>query len=336
MADKSKVYGIGNVLMDILVRVEEQDITNLGLAKGTMHLTEGKEREKIVNFVQNHEAVYECGGSAPNTIITLSSLGVPAGLSGKIGPDDFGERYNARLAEHGVTSFLALGEGDTGSSVIMVTPDSERTMNTSLCINSEYSVDNINPGAIEEADYFFFTGYMWDTESQKNALLKAIDIAKGAGTKIVFDAADPFAVHRAEGEFHRLIEKHFDIVLANAEEARIMFDRADPESAVAQLSQLCDIAIVKDGSRGSLVQSGDEKHIIPVNTVDAEDTTGAGDIYASGFIFGLCRGWDLYRSGLFASWLASQIVRVTGAQFCAADVKRLNAAVADGSWDFTV
>ncbi|MBI9103525.1 MAG: adenosine kinase [Spirochaetales bacterium] len=335
MPDKIDVYGIGNVLMDILVRVEEQDIVDLGLSKGTMHLTDGEERDKIVEFVRNHEAVYSCGGSAPNTTITLSSLGIPSGLSGKIGHDDFGRKYNARLAEHGVSSFLAEGNGDTGSSVIMVTPDSERTMNTSLCINSEYSVDNINPEAIRQADYFFFTGYMWDTPSQKAALLKAIEIAKEAGTKIVFDAADPFAVRRAEGEFHKLIEEHFDIVLANAEEARIMFNGEDPQTAVDHLAGICDIAIVKDGSRGSIVKSGSEKYIIPVNRVEAVDTTGAGDIYAAGFIYGLCKKWDLQKSGLFASYLASQIVTFTGAQFSTDAASRINAALADGSWDFT-
>ena len=115
-----------------------------------------------------------------------------------------------------------------------------------------------------------------------------------------------------------------------------MFDGEDPHTAVDHLAKLCDIAIVKDGSRGSIVKSGSEKYIIPVNRVEAVDTTGAGDIYASGFIFGLCRGWDLYRSGLFASYLASQIVRVTGAQFSNEAVKELNTALADGSWDFTV
>ncbi len=335
MSKKVDVYGIGNVLMDILVRVEEQDIVDLGLAKGTMHLTSGEERNRIVEFVRHHESTYECGGSAPNTIITLASLGVPSALSGKIGHDEFGIKYDNRLAEHGVKSFLSRGGGSTGSSIIMVTPDTERTMNTSLCINSEYSVDNINPDAIALADFFFFTGYMWDTESQKKALIRSIEIAKEAGTKIVFDAADPFAVHRADGEFHRLIEDHFDIVLANAEEARIMFDGEDPHTAVDHLARLCEIAIVKDGSRGSMVKRGTEKHIIPVNEVNAVDTTGAGDIYASGFIYGLCRKWDLEKSGLFASWLASQIVRCTGAQFSYTDVERINEAVADGSWDFT-
>ena len=207
MADKIDVYGIGNVLMDILVNVEEQDIQNLGLSKGTMHLTAGEERDRIVEFVRNHRAVYECGGSAPNAIITLSSLGIPAGLSGKIGTDVFGRKYKARLADHGVISCLAEGKGDTGSSVILVTPDSERTMNTSLCINSEYSVDNINPEAIRQADYFFFTGYMWDTASQKEALIKAISIAREAGTRIVLRRGRPFRGTQGRGRISQADRK---------------------------------------------------------------------------------------------------------------------------------
>lgn len=334
MPIKPAVYGIGNVLIDILVRVSEEDILKLGLIKGSMHLTDGEERDRIVNLVRSLEAVYECGGSAPNTIITLAALGVPVALSGKIGPDDFGRRYSERLTEHGVTSYLSEAEGHTGSSIILITPDSERTMNTSLGVNRTYSPADINPEAIEAADYFFFTGYMWDTVNQKNALLKAIDIAKSTGTTIVFDAADPFAVHRAEGEFISLIRDHFDIVLANTEESRILFDGAEPEAAVQRLSDLCDIAVIKDGCRGSFIRRGSESHHIPVFPANTTDTTGAGDIYAAGLIYGLSSGWNLYRSGLFASYLAGRIVSVTGAQFPQEQITDIRRRVKDGSWEF--
>ena len=314
---KLQVYGIGNVLIDVVVHVTDEDLASLGLDKGIMKLTEGEERDKIVDFIRTKKPEFHCGGSAPNTIITLSQLGVNAALSGKIGPDDLGDRYEKQLKDHNVTSYLTRGEGNTGTSIILVSPDSERTMNTSLEINREYGIENIQPDAIAGAEYLYFTGYMWDTESQKNALTRAIEIAKEAGTKIVFDAADPFAVNRSEGEFCRLVENHFDIVFANAEEARLMFGSDDVVKCTEMLSELCDIAVVKNGSRGSVVRKGAESYQIPVYETKAVDTTGAGDIYAAGFLYGICTGKGLEESGHIASKLASGIVGQVGAQFTA-------------------
>ena len=315
--DKLQVYGIGNVLIDIVVSVTDEDLAGLGLDKGIMRLTEGADRDRIVDFISRKESTFHCGGSAPNTIIALAQLGVQTALSGKIGPDDFGIRYEKQLADHGVRSFLTRGEGNTGSSIVMISPDSERTMNTSLENNRKYSVTDIQEDAIAEAEYLYFTGYMWDTDSQKEALIRAISVAEEAGTRIVFDAADPFAVQRSEGGFVKLIEKHFDIVFANAEEARLMFGRDDLGNCADQLANICETAIVKDGSRGSLVRNGGKTWEIPVYKVDTVDTTGAGDIYAAGFLYGLCTGRSLEESGNIASKLAAGIVGQIGAQFAA-------------------
>ncbi len=313
--DKLQVYGIGNVLIDIVSHATDDDLKALKLDKGIMKLVEGEERDRIVAFTSSHKSEYHCGGSAPNTIITLAQLGIKAALSGKIGNDDFGDRYEKQLRDHGVVSYLTRADGNTGSSIILVSPDSERTMNTSLENNRKYSVEDIQEDAIREAEYLYFTGYMWDTDSQKKALLKAISIAEEAGTKIVFDAADPFAVQRSGGEFCRLIERHFDIVLANAEEARLMFGSSDLSCCSEQLADICDIAVVKNGSAGSVVRRGSEEYRIPVYRAEAVDTTGAGDIYAAGFLYGLCKGKSLEESGNIASRLAAGIVGQIGAQF---------------------
>ena len=312
---KLQVYGIGNVLIDIVSHADDDDLQMLGLDKGIMKLVEGEERDRIVEFTSTHNSEFHCGGSAPNTIITLAQLGIKTALSGKTGNDDFGSRYEKQLQNHGVVSYLTRDEGNTGSSIILVSPDSERTMNTSLENNQKYSKEDIQEDAIREADYLYFTGYMWDTDSQKKALLKAISIAEEAGTKIVFDAADPFAVGRSNGEFRRLISKHFDIVLANAEEARLMFENDDLNYCAEHLADICDIAVVKNGSTGSIVKSAGKSYAIPVYKVDAVDTTGAGDIYAAGFLYGLCSGLNLEESGNIASKLAAGIVGQIGAQY---------------------
>lgn len=313
--DKLQVYGIGNVLIDIVTSADDTDLKNLGLDKGIMKLVEGNERDRIVEFINSKNCEYHCGGSAPNTIILLAQLGIAAALSGKIGSDDFGSRYEKQLNKHSVVSYLTREEGNTGSSIILVSPDSERTMNTSLENNQKYCEADIQEDAIREADYLYFTGYMWDTDNQKKALLKAISIAEEAGTKIIFDAADPFAIRRSRGEFCRLIEKHFDIALANAEEARLMFDNPDLEYCSDRLADICDIAVVKNGAEGSVVKNGGRSFSIPVYKVNAVDTTGAGDIYAAGFIYGLCTGKSLEQSGHIASKLAAGIVGQIGAQF---------------------
>ncbi len=313
--EKLQVYGIGNVLIDIVSNAEDEDLRRLGLDKGIMKLVAGEERDRIIEFTNLSESQYHCGGSAPNTIITLAQLGVKTALSGKIGNDDFGRIYQEQLYKHGVKSYLSHAEGNTGSSIILVTPDSERTMNTSLENNQRYSPSDIQEDEIRKADYLYFTGYMWDTENQKNALLKAIQIAEESGTKIVFDAADPFAVRRSNGGFYNLIEKHFDIVLCNAEEARLMFDNEDLDFCSEKLASICEIAVVKNGAKGSVVKSGGKKFKIPVYKVDAIDTTGAGDIYAAGFLYGLCNGKTLEECGNIASKLAAGIVEQTGAQF---------------------
>ena len=315
--DKLQVYGIGNILIDIVSHATDDDLKTLGLDKGIMKLVEGDERDRIVEFTASQDSTYCCGGSAPNTIITLAQLGIDAALSGKIGHDEFGHLYEKQLSDQGVVSYLTRTEGHTGSSIVLVSPDSERTMNTSLENNRKYCKDDIQEEAIRNAEYLYFTGYMWDTDNQKKALLKAIDIAEDAGTRIVFDAADPFAVGRSEGEFCRLIEKHFDIVLANAEEAKLMFNNDNLDYCSEKLADICEIAVVKNGSAGSVVKSGSKSYNIPVYRVDAIDTTGAGDIYAAGFLYGLCTGKSLEESGNIASKLAAGIVGQIGAQFTA-------------------
>ena len=330
---KLSIFSIGNILIDILADVTDGEIASLNLDKGIMKLVEDDERHRILDFLKDRDCEYNCGGSAPNTVITLAGLGVSCGLSGKVGSDDLGEKYIKRLEELGVRSYVSHNQGHTGTSIILITPDSERTMNTSLAINREYSLAELNSEAVTEADYFYFTGYMWDTDSQKEALLEAINDARMGGTKIAFDLADPFAVGRSREDFLNMIHHHYDIVFANSEEARLLFDSDTVEESVGKLAHLCEIAIVKDGSRGSYVASGGEVWKIPVFKVDAVDSTGAGDTYAAGFLYGLSQGFSLEKAGLFASWLASRIVTVKGAQFSREMMEEINTELKDGSWE---
>jgi len=331
--NKIRVFSIGNILMDVLADVEDKEITELGLDKGIMKLVSPGERLKLLDFIASRDRVLQCGGSAPNTAITLSSLGVKTGLSGKVGRDELGHAYIRQLEEQGVRSYVSEEDGYTGTCIVLISPDSERTMNTDLAINKEYCKDNVNEDALNEADYFYFTGYMWDTPSQKEALTHAIKIARQKHTKIAFDLADPFAVNRSGKDFLHMIEEHFDLVFANREEARLLLGKDSIEECLDILAGYCEIAVIKDGKHGSWVAKGEERYNIPVNPVKAVDSTGAGDTYAAGFLYGLCSGYDIEKSGRFASWLASKIVEVKGAQFHKKELERIQEALVDNSWE---
>jgi sugar/nucleoside kinase (ribokinase family) len=328
---KTVIYGIGNPLIDILVKIEEQDIANLGLDKGIMKLLDQKEREKIVNYLKLKEKSYSCGGSCPNTIITLSALGIKAALGGKICKDEFGDIYKARLESQ--KNIIADLKTDallpTGSSIILITPDSERTMNTFLGANREFRETDVNESFFSEINFFYFTGYMWDTESQKAAVKKCLDICKKKKVKVAFDVADPFAVKRYKTDFLKIIEQNADFIFANHEEANELFDRADPEKAAEIITKMGKTAAIKWGKHGSIIKSPSNNLIkIPVlNDKGRADTTGAGDTYAAGFLYGLCTNKNLEISGKIASILASAIVAKTGAQFTLEEITEIKKVI---------
>jgi sugar/nucleoside kinase (ribokinase family) len=335
--DKFDVYAIENILTDIIIEVTEEDISALGLKKGTMQLVEEDERARILKHTGSRHRTVGCGGSGANTVINMASIGARNALSGKIGNDETGVLYHSKLENLGVVSHLEIGEGmTTGTSIILVTPDSERTMCTTLSANRRYGKADLHVDAVARSRYLYFTGYMWDTDSQKEALLEAITAAKAAGVKIAFDAADPFAVSRNGAEFLKLTKDHFSIIFANAEECRLFFGTADVHDGARRLAALCPLAVVKNGKSGSVVATGDGAlYEIPARVVKAVDTTGAGDMYSAGFLDGLRRGFDIRKAALFASWLASVIVSQYGAQLSAENLTLVRNAIADDNWDFT-
>lgn len=312
---KPLICGIGNPLIDISVTVSQEDLESLGLHKGTMHLIDENRRNELLSYLSQCEKIYSCGGSCPNTIITTSAFGIHSSLSGMVGNDEFGHIYKKTLQKHSVIDHIGFCDKPTGSSIILISEDSERTMNTFLGANRVFGPEHIHEDSIKNSKYLYFTGYMWDTPSQKAAIVKSIEIAKENGTKIVFDIADPFAVSRNREVFLELIDTSADIVFANNEEARILFDNYDAYECAKSMGKLCDIAIVKNGKQGSFINDQSEILSIPVKGKDPVDTTGAGDIYAAGFLIGLCQNRDLYSCGLLASFLAGEIIGQRGAQF---------------------
>lgn len=326
--DEPHVYGIGNPLIDIIVQVGEDDLEKMHIHKGTMHLIDEQRREALLAYIKDRPVDYSCGGSCPNTIITLASLGIRTTLAGKVGLDTYGKLYRQRLHQFSVADELVECDEPTGSSIIFITSDSERTMNTYLGANRYFGPNDVVQQTIREADIFHFTGYMWDTQSQKDSVKLAITIAEESNTRISFDVADSFAVGRNRDEFLSIIADHATVVFANSEEARILFDNYDPYECCKSMGKLCETAVVKNGKAGSFICHRRTIFRIPSQGPEVPvDTTGAGDVYAAGFLYGLCRNLSIMDAGSIASFLAGEIIQQRGAQFPPAKARTLRRVI---------
>ncbi|MFW6139105.1 MAG: adenosine kinase [Spirochaetota bacterium] len=305
------VSGMGNPLVDLLVSVDDDFITSNQLAKGIMHLIEKPQKDRLVDQLKEKETRLEAGGACFNTVSALSLLGADTAVTGKIGTDEFGNIFEKKLTGKHVFSFLKKESGDTGVSIVLITPDKERTMNTYLGNCRKFARQDVPSEMILNSRYFYFTGYMWDTPSQKEATRYALDLAKQNGVQIVFDAADPFAVKRNREDFLRLIENDADIALANAQEAELLTGK-NVQEAVENIGQLCSIAVVKNGAEDTFIWSSDGLTRVPSFRGDVQDTTGAGDNFAAGFIYGLLQGYQLHKCGKLASFVALKAIERIG------------------------
>ena len=321
---KAAIFGIGNPLIDVVINVEDQDLKNLGVDKGIMHLVDENRQKEIMSYFKNMSPIYHPGGSAPNTLVACAGLEITGVISGKIGNDKFGEIYKSQVEKYGITSRLVIGDGPTGSSIILVTPDGERTMNTHLGMCQDFSIADIDESLLAKADIFYFTGYMWDTDSQKSAIKHALSIAKENRLKVIFDVADPFAVQRYRDAFLTLIEEEADVVFANQAELSILFDTKDINVAANSLGRIVNIAAVKLGKEGSLVIENGNLCEITSRPIIAKDSTGAGDMFAAGFIAALSKGYSGKVAGEIGGYLAEEIIQIPGAQFEKSVIKQLN------------
>ncbi len=322
------IYGIGNPLIDVVISATDDDLKALKLNKGIMELVDLDRQKDIIQYFKDKEPRYFPGGSAPNTILACAGLGTPSLIAGKIGKDEFGDIYIDQVKKYGAVSGLVQGVGPTGSSIVLVTPDGERTMNTHLGMCREFSADDIDTGKLSQSTFFYFTGYMWDTESQKSAIQKAITIAHENNVPIAFDVADPFAVNRNRDEFLQMINRDIDIVFANQAELAILFDTEDIDASIKQLMNIVNSGGIKLGKKGSLVFDNGKKHFIPPKPILATDSTGAGDMYAAGFLASLSKGNDYRSAGELGVFLAEEIIQKSGAQFNVEIMKRLRETIA--------
>ncbi len=305
------IVGIGSALVDILVQLEDNQLLNtFQLPKGSMTLVDAVLSQKILDSTENLKRSIETGGSAANTLRAIAQLGGKAGFIGKISNDPMGHFFKEEFEKNQITPHLFYSQIPTGKAATLISPDSERTFGTYLGAASELSADELSEELFSNYDYLHIEGYLVFNHTLIEGVLK---LAKKQGLKIALDMAS-FNVVEANLYFlKRLIDEYVDIVFANEEEAKA-YTGLEPKAALKQLAGQCEIAVVKIGRDGSLIQSGEQFVKVATPQVKSVDTTGAGDVYASGFLYGLANGFSLENCGKLASLLASKVIQVFGAK----------------------
>lgn len=304
------VLGIGNALVDILTRIDNDNILNeLGLPKGSMQLVDEKFSEKAGNILKHFEHSMAPGGSAANTIHGLAKCGVKTGYIGFTGNDEVGLFFEEAMKSAGVKPIMFHDDVPSGIAHAIISPDGERTFATNLGAAVLLNESHLTPNLFEGWDYCYIEGYLI---ANRPLFKKAIELAKKAGCKVVLDLASYNVVEDNRDFLMELLPK-IDIVFANEKEAKAL-THSTPEDALEFIAKNCEIAVVKVGSKGSFIKRGDEKVQVGVNKVNVVDTTGAGDMYAAGFLAGLIFGYDLKKCGELGNCLAANVIQNIGAK----------------------
>ncbi|QDT39836.1 adenosine kinase [Stratiformator vulcanicus] len=322
------VYAIGNALTDIQARISDDLVTELRFAKGIMTLVDEETQIRVLNSLDGAETTRCAGGSGANTVAGIADFGGKVAYAAKVGDDEIGDFFLQDMRSLGVEIEVPqASDGQSGTCVILITPDAERTMLTHLGVSASLSPEDVSEEEIKQADYVYIEGYLFSGEPTKSAALHCIDVAVRNGVKVAFTVSDPFLIHQFRDEFLKLIEGPVDLLFCNLEEARALTTLNDPIECAQELHQHCSNVAMTLGANGSIVMHGGE--VIPIEgvSVDAIDTTGAGDMYAAGVLYGVTNGLTWKQSGHLASHAAARIVSQMGARlkkpFTEAEVNEL-------------
>ena len=312
MTKTLQVLGIGHALVDIIAPCEETLLSEFSLTKGTMRLTSAEEAAAL--YERMGPAVETSGGSAANTCAGIASLGGQAGFAGKVGRDQFASVFAHDIRSIGVSFHNGVDSGNpTGRCLILVTPDGERTMNTNLGAAAEFAEGDLDHDAIQSAQIVYLEGYLFDPPAARKAFFTAADFARGNGTKVAFTLSDPFCVDRHREAFRTFIRDRVDIVFANEKELLSLYPGASFDEACAALSVECDLAAITRSEKGSVIIEGANTVKVPaVPIAKLVDATGAGDLYAAGFMFGVATGRDLEACARLGSLSASEVITHVG------------------------
>ena len=304
---------IGNALVDVLATVDEGFLVRENIVKGSMNLVDIKRSKHLHSLVNSRTEM--SGGSAANTAYGLASLGGKAGFIGKISADRLGDSFSHDLDTVGVKFFpgVTCETEDTGRCLIVVTPDGNRTMNTFLGAASLLDAADISKTAVQSAAVVFLEGYLFDKDAAKEAFRTAAEYAHAAGRKVALTLSDSFCVDRHRADFLALVKNDIDILFSNEDELKALYQVDSINDGLHQLRDNCEFAAVTRNEHGSVVIDGDEVVIIDAEPVESVvDATGAGDMYAAGFIYGFVRGKPIEQCGKIGSIVASEVITHMG------------------------
>lgn len=304
-----KILGLGNALTDMLLQVSEDDLRELGFAKGSMNLITMEQSAYIQSRFLSVRKHLVAGGSASNAVTTIARLGGKAAYIGKIGADEVGDFYREDLVKNGVKPLLLTDTKHmSGCSIVLITPDGERTFATYLGAAADLNADDIAKEAFMGYDFFHIEGYL----VQDHMLIeKAMRLAKESGCMVSLDLASFNVVNENHKFLKDLVRNYVDVLFANEDES-FAYTHLNPEESVAKMAKEVDIAIVKVGKRGSYVQKGTDRYHIGAITTSCTDSTGAGDLYAGGFLHALADGFDIRKCGEIGTIAAGRVVEVIG------------------------
>ncbi len=309
------VVGIGNAIVDIIGRCDDAFLARHGCAKGSMQLVDTAAVDKLYGAMG--PGVEISGGSVANTMVGIASFGGKAGFIGKTADDDFGKIFGHDIRAAGVTfaTPAAKGTEPTGRSLILVTPDGERTMNTFLGVSPQLGNGEVDAELISAARIVYLEGYLFDRPEAKAAFRQAAAIAAKAGRQVALSLSDAFCVDRHRAEFVDLVRASVDILIANEAEITSLYETKSFDEAARRAQADTKLAVLTRSAKGSIILSdGKTASVAAAPVAKVVDTTGAGDLYAAGFLFGVASGMDIERAGKLGSLAAAEIISHVGAR----------------------
>jgi sugar/nucleoside kinase (ribokinase family) len=309
------VVGIGNAIVDVIARADDAFLSAKKLAKGAMTLIDEGQADAL--YAAMGPGTESSGGSAANTMAGIASLGGKGAYFGKVRNDQLGQVFAHDMRAIGVSfeSKAATNGPSTARCLILVTPDAQRTMNTYLgaCVN--LGPEDVDEAVVKDARVTYLEGYLWDPPRAKEAFVKAAKIAHAAGRKVSLSLSDAFCVGRHRDSFRDLVANHVDILFANESEIGSLYEVESFDAALQAVRGSCEIACLTRSEKGSVIVAGEEVHVIDAERAGAVvDTTGAGDLYAAGFLYGWTHGYGLARAGRIASVAAAEAISHVGAR----------------------
>lgn len=311
------VVAVGNAIVDVLAHADDDFLDEMGMVKGSMQLIDEVAAKDLYDRIG--PAIESSGGSAGNTAACLASLGGSAAFIGRVADDMLGRAFTHDITAIGVgfdPLEVVLDDRGTARCVVLVTPDAQRTMSTYLGVSGHIGPEDVDSDLVARAKVTYCEGYLWDLPDAKAALIKAMDVAHEAGNKVAFTLSDAFCVDRHRSDFLVLAENRVDILFANEAELLSLYETDTWEKAADLVSGHCEVACLTRSEHGSvIISSSGERVVVPTSpVVEVVDTTGAGDSYAAGFLYGYTHGFDLEQSGWLGSLVASEVIAHLGAR----------------------